>query len=61
MRNSLKHALKLVYSVYSHSIVSCGLMLRGNSLYGNKVFNIQKKKIACRKLFRKLSVIRLAS
>jgi hypothetical protein len=63
--------LKLVYFAYFHSVLSYGLIFRGNSTGSNKVFYIQKKIIrimagvksgvSCRKLFRKFNMLPLAS
>jgi hypothetical protein len=63
--------LKLVYFAYFHSIMSYGIIFRGNSTDSKRVFIIQnkiirimagfKKRVSCRELFKKFNILPLVS
>jgi hypothetical protein len=63
--------LKSVYYSYFHSLITYGVILRGNSYYSIHVFRLQKKVIriitgsrptdSCRQLFQKLGILPLIS
>jgi len=63
--------LRMVYFAYIHSIMSYGIILRGNQPYSDKIFKIKKRVIriitnsrmrdSCRELFKKLEILPLYS
>jgi len=63
--------LKIIYYSYFNSIISYGLLFRGNSPHSLKIFGLQKKiirimtgsgsRVSCRNLLRKLKILPQAS
>jgi hypothetical protein len=61
----------MIYYSYSHSVMTCGLLVWGHSLDSIKIFKLQKKVIkimlgcrssdSCRKLFFNLEILPLPS
>jgi len=66
-----KETLKIIYFAHTHSIMSYGLILWGNSQWANKVFLLQKKIViiiananirdSCKEHFRNLQIMTLYS
>ena len=64
--NSLlsREALKIIYFAYVHSVLTCGVIFWGNSVYSIKIFGIQKKimgklrsRDSCRNTFKTMKIL----
>ena len=63
--------LKSIYFAYIHSIVSCEIIIWGNSTNSRKMFTLQKRifsimvgahpRTSCRKLFKRLEILKIPS
>jgi hypothetical protein len=63
--------LRMVYFAYIHSIISFGIILRGNQPHSKKIFKLQKRVIrvithlrmrdSCREMFERLEILPLYS
>jgi hypothetical protein len=66
-----QNSLKMIYYSYFHSIMTYGIIFRGNSHYSNTIFRLQKKIISiivglrsrdsCTEHFKKLKILPLHS
>jgi len=61
--------LRMIYSLYVHSVMSYGIIFWGNSHHSNSIFKIKKRiiriitntgnRVSCRQLFKQLQILSL--